>query len=383
MRTAISVGALALTLGGVLLAVAPTPVSAVARAGDCEGGGLLGGVTGGLCEAIGAVNNAVNNTVSGTLNNTVGGGVGDLVGHGLGDTLDSAVNGAAKGLAVAPPPDVLPSGDDGYGQTMETPSYATKDEKNPKDDNSKKDDKSGKAQSSEASALAPESILDQPRQALLPEAVPELFMSPWDENAEDASDVGDPPDPKDAGDAADADAAPPQNPGNACSPLADSPGCAGTSANAAPKESAAPQSSPSPTPSSGGGAVPAEETARWLPEEPVRPAQPRRRATVSDGGTGGGGDRADGRPESSGSETRPPVVDAEAPRLDLLWPAGPVMRKLQRTVTPTRSPDPLGTAFTTALLAAAILAVRLLYVRRISEKSIPLEPLRMKRHRTA
>ncbi|MEV4095518.1 hypothetical protein [Streptosporangium saharense] len=376
MRTAISVGALALTLGGVLLAVAPTPVSAVARAGDCEGGGLLGGVTDGLCEAVGAVNNAVN----GALNNTVG-GVGDLVGHGLGDTLGGAVSDAAKGLAVAPPPDVLPSGDDGYGQTMETPSYVTKDGKNPKGDNSKKDDKSGKAQSSEASALAPESILDQPRQALLPEAVPELFMTPWDENAEDASDVGDPPDPKDAGDAA--DAAPPQSPGNACSPLADSPGCAGTSANAAPKESATPQASPSPTPSSDGGAVPAEETARWLPEEPVRPAQPRRRTTVSDGGTGGGGDRADGRAESSDSETQPPVVDAEAPRLDLLWPAGPVMRKLQRTVTPTRSPDPLGTAFTMALLVAAILAVRLLYVRRISEKSIPLEPLRMKRHRTA
>ncbi|MER7130230.1 hypothetical protein [Streptosporangium saharense] len=383
MRTAISVGALALTLGGVLLAVAPTPVSAVARAGDCEGGGLLGGVTAGLCEAVGAVNNAVNNAVSGTLNSTlnstVGGGVGDLVGHGLGDTL----GGAAKGLAVAPPPDVLPSGDDGYGQTMETPSYATKDEKNPKDDNSKKDNKSGKAQSSEASVLAPESILDQPRQALLPEAVPELFTTPWDEDTEDAGDVGDPPDPKDAGDVTDADATPPQSPGNACSPLADSPGCAGTSANAAPKENATPQTSPSPTPSSDGGAVPAEETARWLPEEPVRPAQPRRRATVSDGGTGGGGDRADRRPESSDSETRPPVVDAEAPRLDLLWPAGPVMRKLQRAVTPTRAPDPLGTAFTTALLVAAILAVRLLYVRRISERSIPLEPLRMKRHRTA
>ncbi|MFF4992850.1 hypothetical protein ACFY19_37160 [Streptosporangium saharense] len=378
MRTAISVGALTLTLGGMLLAVAPTPVSAVARAGDCEGGGLLGGVTDGLCEAVGAVNNAV----SGTLNDTVGGGVSDLVG----DALGSAVSGAAKGLAVAPPPDVLPSGDDGYGQTMETPSYATKDGKNPKDDNSKKDDKSGKAQSSEASALAPESILDQPRQALLPEAVPELFMTPWDEAAEDASDVGDPPDPKDpkdAGDVGDADAAPPQSPGNACSPLADSPGCAGTSANAAPKESATPQASPSPTPSHDGGAVPAEESARWLTDEPVRPAQSRRRAVETDERGDGGGDRAEGRQESSGSENQPPVVDAEAPRLDLLWPAGPVMRKLQRTVTPTRSPDPLGTAFTMTLLVAAILAVRLLYVRRISEKSIPLEPLRMKRHRTA
>ena len=83
-----------------------------------------------------------------------------------------------------------------------------------------------------------------------------------------------------------------------------------------------------------------------------------------------------------------PVVDAEAPRVELLWP-GPLMQEFQRQMPdrrplkPTQSSDALGTVLSTALLIAAILAVRLLYTRRTGEESMPFEPLRVGRHRVA
>ncbi|MBG0832984.1 hypothetical protein HS041_35365 [Planomonospora sp. ID67723] len=85
----------------------------------------------------------------------------------------------------------------------------------------------------------------------------------------------------------------------------------------------------------------------------------------------------------------PPVIDIEAPRLDSLLP-GPLIQEFQnrmpgrQTVTPTRRSDPLGTALTTALLVAAVLAVRMMYGRRAAGKSsIPFEPLSAGRHRVA
>ncbi|GAA3447298.1 hypothetical protein [Planomonospora venezuelensis] len=84
----------------------------------------------------------------------------------------------------------------------------------------------------------------------------------------------------------------------------------------------------------------------------------------------------------------PPVIDIESPRLDPLLP-GPLIQEFQQrlpsrqTVTPTRRSDPLGTILTTALLAAAILAIRMMYGKRAAEKSIPFEPLRAGRHRVA
>ncbi|MEU1881759.1 hypothetical protein ABZ470_31025 [Streptosporangium sp. NPDC020072] len=403
MRTAISVGALALTLGGVLLAVAPAPVSAVTQAGDCEGGGLLGGVTGGLCEAVGVLGNTVsataNDTVSDTVSDAVGGTllggvvvddtvnvtmsttagttVSDTAGGPPDDTMSaapggamsSATSGPANGPAGGPSPGVEGYG---YGQNAETPPHTEKAGKSKKDDNAKKGDKIGKAQSG-ADVLDAESVLDQPQPSVLPETVPEILVTPWGEDTADVQDVPDIQDP------ADNDVLPSQNPGGACSPLSDSPGCAGTSANPAHKTTPSPHASPSPRPSHAGGTVPAEEATRRQAGEQARPPQTRRRVAETDGG----GERGGRRGEATGSETPPPTVDAEAPRLELLWPAGPVMRRFQRAVTPTKTPDPLGTAFTAVLLLAAILAVRLLYVRRIGEKSIPLEPLRMKRHRTA
>ncbi|MFC4062099.1 hypothetical protein ACFOWE_27670 [Planomonospora corallina] len=87
--------------------------------------------------------------------------------------------------------------------------------------------------------------------------------------------------------------------------------------------------------------------------------------------------------------SEPPVIDVETPLLEPLWP-GPLTQELrqrvpggQASVTLVRSSDPVGTALTAVLLAAAVLAVRLMYTRRAEEESIPFEPLRMGRHRVA
>ncbi|GGL16756.1 hypothetical protein [Planomonospora parontospora] len=156
-----------------------------------------------------------------------------------------------------------------------------------------------------------------------------------------------------------------------CLPLVRSPGCAAS----VPDRAVRPTATPSPT----GSRRPARPRKEAGAEEgiPFRPASPRPPET-----------------RTHTTEVRDPVlpepfaVDAEAPRVDPLWP-GPLTQELQqrmpgeRAVTPTRSSDPLGTALTAALLAAAVIAVRLVHARRAEEESIPFEPFRVGRHRVA
>ncbi|MGV9600496.1 hypothetical protein ACWDR1_27930 [Streptosporangium sandarakinum] len=160
----------------------------------------------------------------------------------------------------------------------------------------------------------------------------------------------------------------------ACAPAA-SPGCADPaerSVRKPPSSEARPTARPLPRPSRSG--EPEQAVRRDAPSGPVRPtAAP----PVHDTGSG---------PVTA--EPSPPVADPEAPRVELLWP-GAGMRELRdrmpadRPVRPTRSSDPAGTALTIVLLVVAILAVRLLYVRRGGGESMPFEPLRLGRHRTA
>ncbi|WP_433238421.1 hypothetical protein ACQPYK_30750 [Streptosporangium sp. CA-135522] len=161
-----------------------------------------------------------------------------------------------------------------------------------------------------------------------------------------------------------------------CVPLVASPECTSPSAISAPEETEQPSTRSHPRPARTGKPKPAERNGKKaapLPTEPVRPPQNRTRTTDTDEPV---------IPQPS------PVVDPEAPRVELLWP-GPVMQEFQRRmpderpVTPTRSSDTLGTALTTALLIVAILAVRVLYAKRAGEESMPFEPLRVGRHRTA
>ncbi|MFJ2032600.1 hypothetical protein [Streptosporangium sp. NPDC087985] len=175
-----------------------------------------------------------------------------------------------------------------------------------------------------------------------------------------------------------------------CLPLVASPECTGPSAISAPERpertesterTAQPSTRPRPRLSRTGGPEPAREPTAPLPTEPLRPLETRTRTADTDEPV-----------------TPQPllVIDAEAPRVDLLWP-GAAMQEFQRrmqefqrgtppdrrTVTPARASDTLGTMFTAALLIAAILAVRVLYTRRTGEESMPFEPLRTGRHRTA
>ncbi|GAA3113356.1 hypothetical protein GCM10010466_00510 [Planomonospora alba] len=166
-------------------------------------------------------------------------------------------------------------------------------------------------------------------------------------------------------------------------------GCGGSPASSAPEQSTRPAATARPRP----GQSRRPETDRERPGKkdredrekegsqaplpshfPARPRQP--------------------EPRTHTTEVRDPVlseqpaVDVEAPRVEPLWP-GPLIQELQqrmpeeRAVTPSRSSDPAGTALTAALLAAAVLAVRLMYARRADEESIPFEPLRVGRHRVA
>lgn len=293
MRTAISAGALALTLGGALVvAAAPVDaaVNAAGRTGGCGGGGLLGEVTGGLCKAVGTVNEVV----------------GGLTG------LTGAQTSSAPPVTPPPPAQpatapALPTGDPGpgTGTLPDTPAPP--------------------ATTTEITVMEPEG-----------EPTPTV---------QDKS----------------------------CAPRPEAPGCA----------------PPSPPP------APPRHRGQARPPAPLRPAPPRR-STPRFPGEGEPAIPLRERPRPPSprplvkDERRepavrdlPPVIDAEAPRLELLWPTGPVMRRFQRAVTPTRSPDPLGTALTATLLAGAVLTVRVLYVRRAAERSMPLEPLRARRHRTA
>ncbi|WP_449062948.1 hypothetical protein [Planomonospora algeriensis] len=165
--------------------------------------------------------------------------------------------------------------------------------------------------------------------------------------------------------------------GDVCLPLVDSPECAAPAVTTSvPDRTARP-------------AAPAS------PAESRKPAPPRK----EDGGEGAGVPfrSVSPRPPETRTHTtevhdpvlpEPFAVDAEAPRVDPLWP-GPLTQELQqrmpgeRAVTPTRSSDPLGTALTAVLLAAAVLAVRLVHARRAEEESIPFEPFRVGRHRVA
>ncbi|GAT68634.1 hypothetical protein PS9374_04299 [Planomonospora sphaerica] len=160
-----------------------------------------------------------------------------------------------------------------------------------------------------------------------------------------------------------------------CLPLVRSPECAASAATASvPDRAVRPTATPSPAESRRPARPQQEDREEGIPFRPVSPRPPETRTHTT--------------------EVRDPVlpepfaVDVEAPRVDPLWP-GPLTQELQqrmpgeRAVTPTRSSDPLGTALTAALLAAAVLAVRLVHARRAEEESIPFEPFRMGRHRVA
>ncbi|MEV4247149.1 hypothetical protein AB0J63_27500 [Streptosporangium canum] len=165
-----------------------------------------------------------------------------------------------------------------------------------------------------------------------------------------------------------------------CLPLVASPECASPSAISAPEKTEQPPARSHPRPSRSGRPDSAGKKPVPLPTEPLRP--PETRTPVTDVG-------------EPVVPQPPPVIDAEAPRVELLWPR-PGMEELQRrmrdlqgratgegTVRPTRSSDTLGTVLTAGLLVVAILAVRLLYAKRGTEESMPFEPLRMGRQRTA
>ncbi|WP_326823467.1 hypothetical protein [Streptosporangium sp. NBC_01756] len=178
-----------------------------------------------------------------------------------------------------------------------------------------------------------------------------------------------------------------------CLPLVASPECTGPAAISAPEEpekaektkgtegTEEPARRSRPRPSRTGEPETAREEAAPLPAEPLRPPDSRTRINDMD---------------QPVIPQPVPTIDAEAPQIDPLWP-GTITQELhermrellagkppgEQTVTPTRSSDTLGTVLTTALLIAAILAVRLLYTRRTGEESMPLEPLRTGRHRTA
>ncbi|MBG0816836.1 hypothetical protein [Planomonospora sp. ID82291] len=168
----------------------------------------------------------------------------------------------------------------------------------------------------------------------------------------------------------------PETLSDVCLPLVDSPECTASAATSSvPDRPVRPSATPAPATTRAPGTRRTEDDREArIPVPPVSPRPP--------------------EPRTHTTEVRDPVlperfaVDAEAPRVDPLWP-GPLTQELQqrmpgeRTVTPTRSPDPLGTALTTVLLAAAVLAVRLVYVRRAEKGSIPFEPLRVGRHRVA
>ncbi|WP_329423988.1 hypothetical protein OG339_26390 [Streptosporangium sp. NBC_01495] len=321
MRTAMAAGVLALALGGGIPAVAVVPAgaaqaSAVPRMDDCDHGGLLGTVTGGVCRVVHGLENGVDGVV-----------------HGLGD-------------AVSPsfPAPLLPSGGDSAGNDAETSADVEETPGRPE-------------------TPAPVASVSEHPSRKRPPAVKGREREP----------SGDTQTPL------------PQGTDDACRAAAASPGCADSSVTTLveePEEAASPTAPPSPSPSSPSpsatpsaspsrreGAAPARKspvpvpTGRPLPEMSL----PDTRTPTTDVGE-------PVPPEPS------PVVDAEAPRVELLWPA-PVMQELQRQmpgerpVTPSRSSDTASTVLTTAVLISAILAVRLLYSRRKIRESIPFDPV--------
>ncbi|GGS56231.1 hypothetical protein GCM10010156_13500 [Planobispora rosea] len=167
-----------------------------------------------------------------------------------------------------------------------------------------------------------------------------------------------------------------------CLPLVASPEC-GAEEDASPGDRPRPFASPGPSQSAGSAKGRERSTSdrdrrRDGVAVAVSPAEPPHRPET----------RVHTTEVSDPVLPEPAVVDIEAPRLEPLWP-GALVEELQRrmpgrqTVAATRRSDPLGTALTTALLVAAILAVRMMYGKRGAEESIPLEPVRVGRHRTA
>ncbi|MGJ6961826.1 hypothetical protein ACSDR0_07910 [Streptosporangium sp. G11] len=155
------------------------------------------------------------------------------------------------------------------------------------------------------------------------------------------------------------------------------------------EETARPEASPSPTPSP--SATPSASPSRREDVAPARkspvPVPTDRLPPLETSPPDTGMLTTDvGEPASSPSPS--PVVDAEAPRVELLWPA-PVMQELQRQmpserpVTPSRSSDTASTVLSTVVLVSAILAVRLLYSRRTVRESIPFDPAPPGHHRVA
>ncbi|MEU0481752.1 hypothetical protein ABZ260_21520 [Streptosporangium sp. NPDC006013] len=169
----------------------------------------------------------------------------------------------------------------------------------------------------------------------------------------------------------------PEDPTGTCRPTAASPKCPDPSESPLSQEAARPK--PSPSPSRDHGHRPARKEPVPVPtgrtRQPSRSPYPEADTPTID---------VDAPVTSEPS----PVVDAEAPRVELLWPA-PLMQELQRQmsnerpVTPSRSSDTAGTVLTTAVLILAILAVRLLYSRRKVKESIPFEPVPPGHHRVA
>jgi len=181
---------------------------------------------------------------------------------------------------------------------------------------------------------------------------------------------------------------------DACRSAAASTTCAESSATTSvgePDQAASSKMSPSPTPSAPPSPTPSASPSRHEDATPARKspvpvptdrAFPETETFFPDAR----------RPATDvGEPTAPrpsPVVDAEAPRVELLWPA-PVMEKLQRQmpgerpVKPSRSSDTTSTVLSTAVLVSAILAVRLLYSRRRIRESIPFEPAPPGRQRVA
>ncbi|WP_436759817.1 hypothetical protein [Streptosporangium sp. V21-05] len=168
---------------------------------------------------------------------------------------------------------------------------------------------------------------------------------------------------------------------SAVAPLVEEPQEPGVSETPSPKPSSpspSPSATPSPSPSRDQGAVPARKSPVPVPTD--RPPFPETSFPDTRTPTAEVGEPPAPKPS--------PVVDAEAPRVELLWPA-PVMQELQRQmpdaqpVTPSRSSDTTSTVLTTAVLVSAILAVRLLYSRRKVRESIPFEPAPPSHHRVA
>ncbi|MEU8385925.1 hypothetical protein [Streptosporangium sp. NPDC048865] len=346
MRTAVAAGLLALALGGGIPAVAIVPVSAArasTRMDDCDHGGLLGTVTGTVCHVV------------------------DDVVHGLSE------GGSSRS------PDPLPSGEG----AADSDSGSRTGNGNNGNGNGNGNNGNGKGNGGNAEASSGvEEAPAETESTRTPDAAPSATGTQEGKRPSSTAKDGE----RSSGGT---QTPPPQDPADACrsasakcadltvAPLSEEPQRPG-----AGEETVRPTTSPSPSPS----ATPARDqgvpSVRKTPvpaptDRPPFPVPlPETRTLTTDVG------------EPASPRPKAPVVDAEAPRVELLWPA-PLMQELQRQmpdaqpVTPSRSSDTASTVLTTAVLVSAILAVRLLYSRRKIRESIPFEPAPPGHHRVA